>query len=111
MGAEPFSPRGNFTGLFLDLPELGGKQIELLREAVPALSDAGVIWDATIGAIQFRAVEAAMHASGVTLQSLPIRDVEDIKNAIERATRARVQGLIVLTSPLIFTQRSQIALI
>jgi putative ABC transport system substrate-binding protein len=102
-------PGGNFTGLFLDLPELGGKQIELLREVAPALADVGVVWDATIGAIQFREVEAAMHASGVTLQSLPIQDVEDIKNAIERAAHARAQALIVLTSPLIFNQRSQIA--
>src|SRR5215216_1491865 len=31
-------PGGNVTGLFLDLPELGGKQIELLKEAVPTLS-------------------------------------------------------------------------
>src|SRR5262245_54499834 len=30
-------PGGNFTGLFLDLPELGGKQIELLKEVVPRL--------------------------------------------------------------------------
>ena len=29
-------PGGNFTGFFLDIPELGGKQIELLMEAVPA---------------------------------------------------------------------------
>ena len=28
-------PGGNFTGLFLDLPELSGKQIELLKEAPP----------------------------------------------------------------------------
>jgi len=27
-------PGGNLTGFFLDLPELGGKQIELLKEAV-----------------------------------------------------------------------------
>jgi putative ABC transport system substrate-binding protein len=45
----------------------------------------------------------------VALQSLPIQGVEDIKAAIERAARARVHGLVVLTSPLIFNQRSQIA--
>ncbi len=38
-------PGGNLTGLFLDLPELGGKQIELLREVVPNLADVGVLWD------------------------------------------------------------------
>jgi ABC-type uncharacterized transport system substrate-binding protein len=102
-------PGGNFTGFFLDIPELGGKQIELLREAVPTVEDVAVLWDATIGTVQFRATETAVRASGATLQSLPIRDVEDIKDAMERAARARVHGLVVLTSPLIFNQRSQIA--
>jgi putative ABC transport system substrate-binding protein len=102
-------PGGNFTGLFLDLPELGGKQIELLREAVPTVTGVAVLWDATIGTIQFRATETAVRASGTTLQSLPIRGVEDIKAAIEDVAQARVQGVIVLTSPLIFNQRSQIA--
>ena len=36
-------PGGNFTGLFLDLPELGGKQIELLKEVVPGVSHLGVL--------------------------------------------------------------------
>ena len=32
-------PGGNFTGIFLDLPELGGKQIEFLREGYPQFRD------------------------------------------------------------------------
>lgn len=102
-------PGRNLTGLFLDLPELGGKQIELLREAVPTLADVAVLWDTTIDTIQFRATEAAVRASGLMLQSMPIRDVEGIKSAVEHAARVRVQGLIVLTGPLIFNQRSRIA--
>jgi len=102
-------PGGNLTGFFLDIPELGGKQIELLKEAVPAVARLAVIWDATIGTVQFGATETAARPSGVTLESFPIRNVEDIKDAIERAARERVHGLVVLTSPLIFNQRSQIA--
>jgi putative ABC transport system substrate-binding protein len=36
-------PGGNLTGLFLDLPEFGGKQLEVLRETLPALSHVIVI--------------------------------------------------------------------
>jgi len=102
-------PGGNLTGLFLDLPELGGKQIELLREAVPRLSHLAVLWDATIGMVQFRATELAAGAAKLTLQSLPIRRVEDVKDGFEEATRKRVDGIVVLSSPLILNQRSQIA--
>ena len=37
-------PGRNLTGIFLDLPELGGKQIELLKEAVPTLTHLAVLW-------------------------------------------------------------------
>ena len=102
-------PGGNFTGFFLDIPELGGKQIELLKEAVPTITRLAVLWDATIGTVQFRATETAARPSGVTLESFPIRSVEDIENGIERAAREQLHGLVMLTSPLIFNQRSQIA--
>ena len=101
-------PGGNFTGFFLDIPELGGKQIELLKEAVPMVARLAVLWDATIGTVQFHATEMAARPSGVTLESIPIRSVEDIKDSIELAAREQVHGLVILTSPLIFNERSRI---
>ena len=101
-------PGGNVTGLFLDLPELGGKHIELLREAVPTLSRLAVLWDATIGTVQFRATEMAPRPAGITLKSLPIRRAEDIDAAFEHAAREPAHGMVILSSPLIFVQRSHI---
>jgi putative ABC transport system substrate-binding protein len=102
-------PGGNFTGFFLDIPELGGKQIELLIEAVPTVSRLGVLWDETIGTVQFHATETARRPKGVTLQSLPIRRSDDINSAFERAVGNQVQGIVALSSPLIFAERSHIA--
>ena len=51
----------------------------------------------------------AARLSGVTLASFPIRNGEEIKDAIERTERERVHAMVVFTSPLIFNQRSQIA--
>ena len=82
-------PGGNITGLFLDLPELGGKQIELLKEAVPTLSRLAVLWDSTVGAVQFRATETAARAAAVMLQSLPIQRPEDFKE-VPHANASRV---------------------
>src|ERR1700704_4291092 len=73
-------PGGYVTGFFLALPELGGKQIELLGEAVPTLSSLAVLWDSTVGLVQFRATEAAAQRAGVALHSLPIRRREDFKD-------------------------------
>jgi len=102
-------PGGNFTGFFLDIPELGGKQIDLLVEAVPAVSRLAVLWDATIGEIQFRATETARRPAGIILRSLPIRRQQDINEAIQKAVQDQANGLVVLSSPLIYQHRSQIA--
>jgi putative tryptophan/tyrosine transport system substrate-binding protein len=101
-------PGGNFTGFFLDIPELGGKQIELLMEAVPAVSRLAVLWDATIGETQFRATEMAPRPAGIMLQSLSIRREQDINEAIQKAVRDQANGLVVLSSPLIYQHRSKI---
>jgi putative ABC transport system substrate-binding protein len=101
-------PGGNLTGVFLDLPELGSKQIQLLTEAVPGLSRVGVVWDSTIGDVQFRATEAVAPAAGVALRSLAIQRVEDIKDAFDRAAREGLHGVVILSSPLINAQRAQI---
>src|SRR5262249_34085940 len=102
-------PGGNLTGFFLDIPELGGKQVELLKEAAPTVTRLAVLWDATVGTVQFHEPETAARPSGVTLASFPIRTLEDINDGIDRAAREQLHGLLVLTSPLIFNQRSQIA--
>ena len=102
-------PGGNFTGFFLDIPDLGGKQIQLLMEALRQVSRIAVIWDETIGEVQFHAAEAAPRPAGVELQSLPIRRLEDVAAAFEHAVQAKAQGVILLSSPMIFFQRANIA--
>jgi putative ABC transport system substrate-binding protein len=102
-------PGGNITGLFLDLPELGGKQIQLLREVVPGISRVGVLWDSNIGDVQFRATQTAAQTLGVVVHSLSMQRAEDLQDAFDRAVRERLQGVIVLSSPVILRERLQIA--
>jgi putative tryptophan/tyrosine transport system substrate-binding protein len=102
-------PGGNLTGFFLDLPELGGKQIELLKEALPTLSRVGFLWDSTVGLTQFRATEAVAHTAGVLPLSLPVQRREDFKDAFDNAANQQAHAVVVLSSPLIFAQRSLVA--
>src|SRR5262249_51822305 len=51
-------PSGNVTGVFLDIPELCGKQIGLLKEFVPALSRIAIFGIPGLKP-QFKAAEAA----------------------------------------------------
>jgi ABC-type uncharacterized transport system substrate-binding protein len=102
-------PGGNLTGFFLDLPELGGKQIELLKEALPSLSRVAFLWDSTVGLVQFSATKLVAHTAGVEPLSLPIQRREDFKAAFDHAASQQAHAVVVLSSPLIFGQRSHIA--
>src|SRR5215813_1959906 len=101
-------PGGNVTGIFLDLPELGGKQLQFLKETLPRLTRVAVLWEPEIGEPQLRATEAAARAAGLTLSAFGVRAGEEVRPAVERLVRERAQALVVLTSPLLFNNREQI---
>src|SRR5262245_35540669 len=62
-------PGGNVTGVFMDQPEIAGKQIQFLREALPKLQRLGVIWDDRIGKPQFDEVQRVSRAAGLSLHA------------------------------------------
>jgi ABC-type uncharacterized transport system substrate-binding protein len=101
-------PGGNVTGTFLDLPELGGKQLQFLKETVPGLVRVAVLWEPETGEPQLRATEEAARVIGITLNALGIRHAEEIRPALERAAREHAQALLVLTSPLFAANHRQI---
>jgi len=95
-------PGGNLTGFFLDIPELSGKQLQLLAEAMPRLQRVGVLWDAHLAGAQLKATETAARTLKVQLQSLPVRRPEDFAAAFEQARQQQAQAVVVLSSPLVF---------
>jgi putative tryptophan/tyrosine transport system substrate-binding protein len=61
-------PGGNMTGMFLDLPELSGKQIGLLKGVVPRLSRIAIFGIPGLNAAQFAAVLASPASTRHNLQ-------------------------------------------
>jgi putative tryptophan/tyrosine transport system substrate-binding protein len=101
-------PGGNLTGMFLDIPELSGKQVGLLKEIVPRLSRIAIFGVPGLNALQFTATQTAARAFAVEPEIMEVRVPDDFKGAIE-ATRARhVEAGILLSSPLVFTSSKQI---
>jgi putative tryptophan/tyrosine transport system substrate-binding protein len=93
-------PGGNVTGVFLDFPEFSAKCLQLLIEAIPTLARVGVLWDPTTGSLQRTWVEAAAQGFGVSVQVFEARRVADIAEAFYALDRSRIQGLLILSSPL-----------
>jgi putative ABC transport system substrate-binding protein len=101
-------PVGNVTGIFVDLPELAGKVIQILREAIPALTRLAVLWDERQGDAQLRAAQSGAKATGTSLFPIAIRADADLDHAVSRAMRSRPQALLVLSGPVIYVDRARI---
>ena len=90
-------PGGNLTGMTIQPPEFGGKQVELLKQAVPKLSRLAVIWDPLYPGFRpfYEYAEIAARALGVTMQSIEVRQTSDIDVAFARLTKERFHGLAI----------------
>ncbi len=104
-------PGGNITGLSTLAPELSGKRLEILKEIIPKLSRVAVLGNSTrLGNAQsLKEVELAAGAFKVQVQYLDVLDVKDIETAFRAATKGRAEAVLVLQSPIFFSQRAQIA--
>jgi putative ABC transport system substrate-binding protein len=101
-------PGSNLTGLFLDLPEMSGKLLQLLQELKHGLSRVGIIWDAAIARAQFEATERAARAAAIDVHPAAIRSAADLDRAIEGFARERAGAMIALSSPLMRLNQARI---
>ena len=104
-------PGGNITGLSTLAPELSGKQLELLKEIVPKLSRVAVLGTSTDpgNAQALKETELAAGAFKVKLQYLDVLDPKDIETAFRAASKGRADAVLVLASPVLISQRTQVA--
>jgi putative tryptophan/tyrosine transport system substrate-binding protein len=102
-------PGGNVTGLSLQMGDLAGKRLELLREVVPGLRRLAIM--ANVGnpftVLELGEVQAAAGTLGLELVTLEIRHAQDIVPAFE-ALKGRSEALYVCTDALINTNRIRI---
>jgi putative tryptophan/tyrosine transport system substrate-binding protein len=101
-------PGGNLTGMFLDLPELSGKLVGLLKETVPRLSHIAIFGIPGLNAAQFAAAAAAVKAVGIEAEIIEVRAPDDWTLAFDAAKTRRVEAGILLSSPLVYISLRQI---
>ncbi len=105
-------PGGNVTGVaFVAGPEIAGKYLELLKEAVPKVSRVAVLSnpDSPASPVLLRETEAAAQALAVKLQLLEVRSPNELEGAFAAMTRERAGALLVLPHPFTFYHAKRIA--
>ena len=103
-------PGENITWLTILGPELSGKRLELLKEAVPNVTRVAALWNSANPAQQlvWKEIQAAAQELRLQLQSLEVRSANDFDIAFKAAVRERAQALIPSPEPLINTQLKRI---
>jgi putative ABC transport system substrate-binding protein len=103
-------PGGNVTGLSLFTTELGGKRLELLKEAVPKLSRVAVLYEAgnRNSILQLNEVQTAARVLGLTVETWEVRDADDFEKVFA-LNKERPDGLYVFGGPLMYANRKRIA--
>ena len=93
-------PGGNITGMFLDLPDIAGKLLELLKTGLPGLRRIGVVWDPLTGNAQVSALERAAKALELEVVVVEAR-AGRLEQAVRTAADRRASALVLLGSPVL----------
>jgi putative ABC transport system substrate-binding protein len=103
-------PGGNITGVSGLGPELIGKQLELLKEAVPEVTRVAVLTDSTHPMVSplMSEIEHAAQALGVRLQRLDVHGPQELGTALAAMTSERAEAIIVPPFPKFSVQRQPI---
>jgi putative ABC transport system substrate-binding protein len=94
-------PGGNVTGLTRLIRELGGKRLELLKEAVPKLARVAVLYDPAFPGPVHEVKEvlpADARALKLTIQPWQIRAVDDFEKVFAALNKQRPDGLYAVVA-------------
>jgi putative tryptophan/tyrosine transport system substrate-binding protein len=89
-------PGGNVTGFTTLTNELGGKRLELLKEAVPKLARVAVLYGSNLPGVSSEVKEhlpGAARALGLTMRAWEVRDVDGLERVFAALNKERPNGL------------------
>jgi ABC-type uncharacterized transport system substrate-binding protein len=103
-------PGGNVTGGTLLQAELSTKRLQLLKEIVPHLTQAGLFWNVGNPAYAraWRQAEDAAYVLGVALQRYEVKRPTDFEAAFSRMAGEHLDALLILEDALTIGHRKDI---
>ena len=102
-------PGGNVTGIFLDAPEITGKWIQIIREVLPQIHKVALLYDTHLDQTQLKSGEDTARKIGIETLRLGIDQPGEFRNAFQRAVEAKVDAMLVHSSPIFVDQAPVIA--
>jgi ABC-type uncharacterized transport system substrate-binding protein len=102
-------PGGNVTGLsMMTTVDLNSKRLELLKEVIPKLNRAAVMWnpDHPLHQREVDDLKARAPSLAIELSFVAVREAEQLAGAFSDVSGTRAQALYVIEDPLFFAQRA-----
>jgi putative ABC transport system substrate-binding protein len=106
-------PGGNITGLSNFTPQLSGKRLEVLKDAVPRLSRVGILRPTEAetpgAAAQLKELRAAAPMLKIRLEEIDTQfNAKGFEDAFQTAKQKQVNGIMTLAGPRILAERKRI---
>jgi putative ABC transport system substrate-binding protein len=104
-------PGGNITGQSALNPELEGKRLELLKEAVPTASRVGILWHPAnpIAALLLKETQVAAQQLGLQGQPIEVQSPTDLEGAFAAMTIQQADALVVVPDAFFVLNRTRVA--
>lgn len=112
LGSRLARPGGNITGMTLVAgAEIGGKYLELLKEAAPKISRVALLMrpESSSHTLLLKEIEAAARSLKIQLQPVRARTPDELDTAFSAMARARADAVIVLADPIFLLHRQRLA--
>jgi putative tryptophan/tyrosine transport system substrate-binding protein len=103
-------PGGNVTGSTNISPDLSGKRLELLKEAVTKAARVAVLWGSgRDDEDEVKQTEIAARRLGVTIDPVPVRAPDEIVGAFAAMTRKNANALVIIQGTFTNSHTKQLA--
>jgi putative ABC transport system substrate-binding protein len=102
---------GNITGTTYFVPELSVKRLELIKEALPRITQVAVLLNAnnpSVGMVS-KATGIAANSLKLSLQQFPVRAPSEFENAFAAIARKRLGAVVIYEDPLLIGDPKPIA--
>ena len=102
-------PGGNMTGLSSATPDIVGKQVQVIKEAIPSVANLAFLSNTAVpaGSIALKEVEIAARSIGARVHVVGVREPGDFDAAVAGIVKDHA-ALIVFPDPLTFTHRRRL---
>lgn len=104
-------PGGMSTGIFALALELGGKRLDLLKQAVPSVTRVAALANARHPGVnrELREAQESARRLGISLQFVPVQNAGDFPAAFEAIAREGAEAILAFPDTLIDSQAAGIA--